>query len=146
CASLVSMYFVNVWFFVALATWMSFFIYFSYRFSKRVRVNADAYASSQSAVSGQIVDSITNAQNVRIFSANRYENQYLQTYLTKMRDCFQKKEGYLLKFYFIQGCSITLLIAVMLLLLIHLKAKGLVTIGDFALILTLSVYVTDHSW
>lgn len=146
CASLVSMYFVNVWFFVALATWMSFFIYFSYFFSKRVKVIADAYASSQSAVSGQIVDSITNAQNVRIFSANRYESEYLQTYLTKMKNCFQKKEGYLLKFYFIQGCSITLLIAVMLLLLIHLKAKGLVTIGDFALILTLSVYVTDHSW
>ncbi len=145
-ASLVSMYFVNLWFFIALAAWMIFFMLFSLLFSRKVRINADAYASSQSAVTGQIVDSVSNAQNVRIFSANNYEGQYLQTFLTKMKNCFQKKEGYLLKFYLVQGCSITLLIAVMLLLLIHLKTKGLVTIGDFALILTLSIYVTDHSW
>ncbi|HRE32109.1 MAG TPA: ABC transporter ATP-binding protein, partial [Candidatus Berkiella sp.] len=145
-ASLVSMYFVNPLFFITLLIWMVGFVSVSFFVSKKVKQFSDAYARSQSEVSGRVVDSITNAQNVRIFSAARFELSYLEKFLSIMKNRFQVKERFLLIFYLMQGISISVLIAAMLYILIHLKSKGLVTTGDFALILTLTIYVTDHSW
>ncbi len=145
-ASLLSMYFVNPLFFMALAIWMVGFIAISFLVSQKVKIFSDAYAKSQSVVAGQIVDSITNAQSVRIFGAARYEISYVEKFLKLMRERFQTKERFLLTFCLFQGMSVTALIGIMLFLLIHLKAQGQVSTGDFALILTLTIYVTDHSW
>src|SRR5262249_34016641 len=55
-------------------------------------------------------------------------------------------ELFLLKFHLLQGFSQTLMLAFMIYTLITLRGQGLVTMGDYALILGLSVEVGFTLW
>lgn len=144
--ALISMYFVHPIFCLGLMTWTLIFTIFSYRVSRNIIKLADAYAASESHVAGGLVDSISNMQNIRFFARYAYESSYLSKALLRMKDKFQKKEWFLIKYHLLQGFSQTLMLAFMMYMLIQLRAKGLVTTGDFALILGLSIEVGFTLW
>ncbi|CAF2958934.1 unnamed protein product [Rotaria sp. Silwood2] len=105
-----------------------------------------AHATSESMLSGQIVDSITNATNVRIFARRIYEISYLEKALLLTKKTFQTKEIFAIKLHFMQGLSLSIMIGFMLYFLIQLRMKQVVSSGDFALILGLSVEVGFMTW
>ncbi len=142
----VSVYFVHSIFSFALIIWTFFFLCISLKFSRRILTLSDAYAKSQSEVSGRIVDSISNFSNVKIFAGKSFESIILWEFLNVTKKCYQKRGWFLIKFQYLQGLSITLLIGFMVYILIQLKISGQVTIGDFAFILGLSLYVTESVW
>lgn len=144
--ALVSMYFVHPIFCFALGVWTFLFFATSLLFSGRVKSLADSVAESESSVAGKLVDSISNSYSVRVFAGKQYEFSYLQQSLAGMRDKFRNKERFIQKLYFAQGFSITLLIIVVLYNLVSLHLEGLVTVGDFAFILGLVLYVTENIW
>ncbi len=144
--ALVSMYSVHPVFFWGLFTWVFVFCVISWFLSKNIIRLSDDYAESESLVTGQIVDSVSNAQNMRLFSRSAYESFYIAKALTLMKDKFQKKQWFLLKFHLVQGFSQTLMLAFMMYTLIRLKTEGLVTVGDFALILSLSIDLAFTLW
>lgn len=145
-ASFISMYAVHPSFFCALLLWFCGFAFMSLRMSKRLISLSESHAASESIVSGQLVDSITNASNVRIFARGNYEISYLAKSLLLTKKSFQKKEGFALKLHFFQGLSLSVMLGFMLYLLVQLRTSQRVSIGDFALILSLSVEVGYMSW
>ncbi len=145
-AALVSMYFVHPVFALGLLVWALFFALISVIFSNRTVLFADEHAASESLLAGELVDSLSNAPSIRIFARYGYEASYLAKSLSMVCARFQRKEGFLLKVHLFQGFSVTAMIAFMIWALIRLRIAGDVSIGDYALILGLSVDVAFTLW
>jgi ATP-binding cassette, subfamily B, bacterial len=128
--SFFSMYWVNPIFFWILLVWSIGFIGISLCFSQKIIRFSDNYAETQSDASGQLVDALGNMQNIRLFSRRSYEINRLETFLWKTKMAFRSQRRFLLKFYYLQGLSITVTIALMAWVLVRLKSEGLVTAGD----------------
>lgn len=144
--ALISMYFVNPIFCVVFFIWIVFFVSVSLFFSKKVMILSDDLAKSRSQLSGKITDSISNVNNVRLFSRELYEVNFLNRFLAEVAGKYRKQEWFSLNLSLVQGISITALIGVLIFALITLKTRNLVTIGDFAFILGLGLYVTEGVW
>lgn len=144
--ALISMFMVNPLFFVTLLIWFIVFSSLSIIMSKRLVRLSDNFAESESQISGQLVDTISNANNIRLFSRKQYEVSRLERVLLKAKDAFRKNESFLLKMSWMQGLSIAAMLAFMVYFLLHLYANNQVTIGDFALILALSMEVGHIAW
>lgn len=117
------------------------------KFSKKVKDASLALAESKSKLMGVVVDSISNSTNIKLFARRSYETTFLNTYInevtTKDRN-FQWLNLYRKLLY----DSTSILLTIMLLgLLIYTKQLNLITAGDFALVLNLSMAIlsTAHS-
>lgn len=144
--SFFSMYLVNPRFFWTLSIWFIVFASFSIILSKRIVHLSDEQTAAESDVAGQLVDTLSNNINVRIFARKNNEISRLSKDLDLTKEKFQTKEWFLIKLHFAQGLLIAIMLAIMLYFLIQLKAAQLVTIGDFALIIGLSLEVGYMSW
>ncbi len=142
----ISTYYINPMFFYTLALWFITFFLFSIVMSKRLVYLADAHAHSESVISGQLVDSITNVSNVKIFARSLYEVGRLENSLLVTKENFQKKNIFLIILHSVQGALIAIMLGMMVYFLIHLYKSHLISIGDFALILGLSMEVAYTTW
>jgi ATP-binding cassette subfamily B protein len=143
---LVSMYFVNYKFFLTLIIWFAVFATFSILMSKKLIKLSETHAESQSIVSGQVTDSITNASNIKIFAKRQYEVLRLNNYLDVVRQKHQTKDRFLLILNSIQGTLITIMLSCMLYFLSRLYATKEINIGDFPLILGITMDVAYTTW
>jgi len=144
--ALISMYHVHPEFCYVLLLWLSVFTAFSLRLSKRLVDLSESHAASESLVSGQLVDSITNAGNVRIFARRTYEISYLEKALLLTKARFRVKEMFAIRLHFFQGLSISAMLGAMLYFLIQLRVDQKVSVGDFALVLGLGVELGWMTW
>jgi ATP-binding cassette subfamily B protein len=142
----VSMYYVNPKFFYTLVLWFIAFSSFSIYMSKQLVNLSDTYTDSESEISGQLVDSITNVSNVGIFARRIYEVLRLENLLHVTKEKFQKKEIFLVKLHSVQGMLIAIMLGFMIYFLIQLYGNHLISVGDFALILGLSMEVAHITW
>lgn len=142
----ISMYFVNPRFFLTLAIWLIIFSAFSIYMSKYLVALSDNHTESESKNSGELVDSISNASNVRIFARRFFEVSRLGISLASIKEKFQKKEMFLIILHSIQGGLIAMMLGFMVYFLLQLYGRQLITVGDFALILGLGMEVGHISW
>lgn len=142
----ISMYNVNPAFFWVLIIWFAAFCYFSVKISKRFVDLSQSHATAEAVVSGKLVDSIMNASNIRIFDQRTYEVSSLNKNLLLTKEAFQVRELFALRMHFFQGTSISVMIGFMLYFLIQLRIAREVSVGDFALILGLSIEVVYVTW
>lgn len=142
----ISMYYVNPMFFYILALWFLIFALCSITLSKRLVPLSDIHADAESVVSGQLNDSITNVNNVRIFARRLFEVLRLEKYLLMTKEKFQARELFLVKLNIVQGMLIATMLGFMVYFLIHLYGNHLITVGDFALILGLGTEVGHITW
>jgi ATP-binding cassette subfamily B protein len=127
-----------------LILWSTIFVTISIKLSKIAQKYSEDYSHSRSLVTGKIVDSISNILNVKLFAREKYEKNRLQFQLDDLllKDC--RLQWFLMKVKFFYALSITILSGGMIWLLITERLKGQITVGDSALILTLtSVLVRD---
>ncbi|MBA2648922.1 MAG: ABC transporter ATP-binding protein [Legionella sp.] len=144
--SFITAYCVNVLFFYILLVWFLAFATFSIWMSKRLVQLSDDHASSESQLSGQLVDVLSNQSNVRIFAHKSYEIKRMDHYLHNLQCAFQKKEYFILLLCCAQGAMIAAMMGFCALALIHLYGLRLISIGDFALILGLSMELGHMMW
>ncbi len=114
--------------------------------SKRLVNLADNHAKNESNLSGQLVDVISNNSNVRIFAHKNFELTRTDTFLSSLLNAFKKKEGFLVVLYSVQGAMIAIMMGFSTYFLVHFYSLGLVSIGDFALILGLSMELGHIIW
>lgn len=107
---------------------------------------SDDHANSESQLSGQLVDSLANQSNIRIFSRKIYEVERMNTFFSLVQRAFQRKELFIVLLCCAQGGMIAVMMGLASITLIHLYGKGLVSIGDFALILGLSMELGHMMW
>lgn len=141
-----SMYYVNPKFFYTLALWFVLFYSFSIYMSKRLVNLTDVHAQAETVISGQLVDSITNISNVRMFARSTYEVLRLGNFLLETKKTFQAKKLFLIILQSVQGGLIAMMLGCMVYFLIHLYGKNEISVGDFALILGLGMEVAHISW
>lgn len=137
---------VNPTFCLILAIWFVCFSTVSVWLSKRLVHFADSYAENESLVSGQLVDAITNHSNIRIFSRKIYELARLNNFQNNLLRAFKKQEGYIMILSSLQGGMIAIMMGFSVYFLVHFYRLGLVSIGDFALILGLSMELGHMMW
>ncbi|MDB6096611.1 MAG: putative transporter ATP-binding protein [Francisellaceae bacterium] len=141
-----SMYLIHPYFAIALLTWSVIFMGVVILLSKKAHHYSSVFSESRSECMGKIVDATTNIMSTKLFARTRFEIHYLQKYLkdTIVKD--RNLQNYMLKMKVFQGLSVTLLLAAMLALLIYMREQNRVTVGDFAFILTLSIYIMQGLW
>lgn len=115
-------------------------------FSRHIKILSDVFASSKTTLVGKIVDSISNAINVRIFSRNDYEQQQIITATidTVIKD--RAMQRHILGMHILFDVSIIALMSAMMFSLVYMYSKGLVTVGDFAFIISLSISMFFNLW
>jgi ATP-binding cassette, subfamily B, bacterial len=139
-------YYVNSIFFLILITWFVVFATFSIYMSRKIVFLADKLAEEETIVVGELVDSLSNHSNVRIFGRKIYENLRMIPFFEKQRKSYYLLSIYSIALLCIQGGLITIMMAFSAFFLVHLYSKGLVTTGDFALILGLSMETGHMTW
>jgi len=145
-ASLILMGSIHLGYSLLFLSWMFCFATVSVLVSKKIRAYSCETARTQSEISGQIVDSFSAAKEVKLFGGAAAESNRLDRFLERWRYAYKQKGSFFLKFYLLQGCSITCLIFAMTFLLIKQHLVGLVTTGDFVYILSSTFLLTEMIW
>lgn len=144
--ALVASYQVNPLFFYTLFIWFIVFSSFSVFMSLKLVDLADNHADAETAVSGQIVDTITNSSNIRIFGKRDHEIKRMNFYLLPTKKAFQKKELFIVLFNSVQGLMIAAMMGCSAYFLIYLYGQNRISIGDFALIFGISMELGHMIW
>jgi len=139
-------YFANPIFCIILICWFGFFATFSILMSKKLVSLSKTLASEEAVVMGELVDSLSNHHNIRIFSRRIYENLRIEPFFRKQQKAYTNTYLYSTLLSCIQGGLIAIMMTFSIFSLIYLYEKGLVTIGDFALILGLSIETGHMMW
>lgn len=145
-AAFVTAYFVNPIFCLILLTWFALFASASIAMSKKFVALSDAQAAAESSVVGELVDTVSNQSNVRIFSKKDFENTRMEPYFTEQRKTYSNTYFYALIMHSVQGGLIAIMMAFSAYFLVKLYAQNLVTVGDFALIFGLAMETGHMMW
>lgn len=142
----IAAYFVNPIFCFILVIWFAFFASTSILMQKKLITLSDMQTLKESVVTGELVDALSNQSSVRIFSQKSYENFRMIPFFQKQQKAYTATYMYSTILSCIQGGLITIMMAFSTFFLVHLYGKSLVTIGDFALILGLSMETGHMMW
>ncbi|MDF2964650.1 MAG: multidrug transporter ATP-binding protein [Rickettsiaceae bacterium] len=145
-AAIITMYSVHSVFALTLIIWLGFFLGLSLGFSKRINRYSVNFSRSKARIFGRVVDALYNINAIRMFSAFKHERDFLSSYTNKGVEEERKLQMFMLKLRYFQGVSCSILIFTMLYYLIDLRSRLEITVGDFALILTLSISVATEIW
>lgn len=126
--------------------WSTIFIFVSIMAGKRASIISDQVSDVRSVITGKMADVITNITSMKLFTARNYENNLLNYSLTESVETEIKLKWLFFKTWAFQGAAFFILELLCLYLLIHDRRLGLVTPGDFALILTLNISITELLW
>lgn len=139
-------YLVNPIFLGILILWSIFFFGVSLWMSKKLTCLSENQAAKESIIGGQTIDSLTHSFSISLFARRKYEIIRRNSSLSDYRTAYQKKEIYALMMHSIQGGLIAIMMACSTFFLVSLYGKGLITVGDFALILGLSMETGHTMW
>ena len=143
---LTTLFWVHPLFAVAMIAWSVLFFTLSYFLARKSEKYSVDYSEARSTVMGKVVDAISNIFNIKLFETRKYEHGYLRKHLGEMIGKEQRLHWYMLKLKLVQSISITFLLLAMMGILIYTRLHGLITVGDFALVLTLSTAIVDETF
>ena len=144
--AIVVMYTVNPIFALALFSWCVLFFIISVIFSKSIHELSKLTSESYSKYSGTLVDIFSNISSVRLFSRFKYETKNLSDSVDDLVYNDRNMLKYIIKMRLVQDITLVGLLGVMFYMLLNLYSKGMVTIGDFALILTITMSIFQAMW
>ncbi len=130
---------VNPLFGFILLFWSFCFIYYSYIANKKSELYARQYSEDGAKVGGSIADSIANVMSTKLFGNITNEVSKVENDIDSLVKSDRALQWYILKMSFVQGTGVTLLIAFMVIGLIYCRLHEWVSVGDFALVLMLSM-------
>ncbi len=107
---------------------------------------AEVASNASSTVTGKIVDSLTNALNVRLFSHGEYESRYLRKYLQEEKNQHTRAAAHLEKMKLFQGTLGSIFILTVMFCLVYGWSHRWVTLGDFTLVGMLSFSMLGFIW
>ncbi len=141
-----TIYFVNPLAGLVLLVWSLLFLSVAFWTYKRTLKYSILFSESNSLCMGKLVDSVTNIINAKLFARNTFEKRYLAKYVEESKRREQDLQWHTFKMKILQGTFVTILFGCMVGVLIYAREHSLVTIGDFALILSLSMTVMQGLW
>lgn len=144
--AIITLLFVHPIFSLILLGWASIFLIITFLFLKPIQHLSHIFAESKTSVVGRMVDSISNILNIRLFSKHTTENQYIYQSIKDVVNNDRVMQSKIIKMRIFWDFSLILIISVNLFVLLHLYAKNLVTVGDFAFVNYLSISILWNLW
>ncbi len=144
--ALFTMWTISPYFSLGLAVWLTIFINGSWILSKKIRSLSVKASEARAAALGSMIDTLSNIMSVRLFANQKVEHSYLKGVLNTYVENDQKRDIYILKALSIQGLSFIIYQSICIIFLIVGYKNGIVTPGDFVLILTLNTAIIDQLW
>lgn len=145
-STIILFFVVSEKFVIAVLIFYSVFFPIVYFLSKKLYLFSEYYNIKKQITSGLIVDSISNIFSVFMFANKMKEREFIQKGLEATLCSEQRMlryEFYLQLFIGVTYLSISM---VVLFLLIYLKQKNKVTVGDFALVLGALFHMLEVSY
>lgn len=122
-----------------IVVWSTIFVCLSYLASKPLKILSQKLSEANSSFAGTISDSISNVINIKLFNNINYEVLNIEQKLKELTCIDKNLRWYNLKVNIFQSVSITIFIGSMLIALVYMRSKNLVTVGDFSLVLGISI-------
>ncbi len=127
---------------IIIIVWGTCFVYLSYLASKPLNTLSEKLSETTSKFAGTISDSISNVMNTKLFTNIDYEIINIDQVLKELVNRDRHLQWYNLKVSFLHDASVTIFIGCMLIALVYARSKNLVTVGDFSLVLGISISFT----
>lgn len=137
---------VHPLFAMILIAWVITFLLITFLFFKSIQDLSHVFAEARSSLVGQMVDSISNSVNIRLFSRHRYENTYMNHTIAYTVQTDRNMLKKILKMRLLWDISIVALLGINLIVLSKMYSKGFVTVGDFSFVITLSMSIIWNLW
>jgi ATP-binding cassette subfamily B protein len=113
----------------------------------RSSITLASYAAERfSQVTGYMTDALNNVLTIRLFSAQTHVLGCLKQFQAQYLRFSQRYRWFMLRFYTLQGTGFQLYQGLCLLLLLRMHSQGFVTAGEFAMILSLNLIITESLW
>jgi ATP-binding cassette subfamily B protein len=137
---------VNSVFAVAMLIWSSLFIGVSLVFAPRLTRLSDNWSEISSTITGKMVDVLSNILSVRLFARKKEEGDSLNAVFETAVKAEQKLEWAYFWIFLVYGYSFVIYLGFTLYFLIKQRQLGLISIGDFALVLGINIAIVDFLW
>lgn len=134
---------VNYHFALGMFDWIVSFGLCSWYFSKKLILFSSKWSESGTRVTEKIVDVLSNMLSVRLFARHKYEKDVLNHALEYAVDAERGLQKSYFWLWFVYGYSFCILSAFNLYFLVQGRVQGLISVGDFALVLTLNISILN---
>ena len=142
-----SIFLVNYLLGIVIIIWSIIFILINYHFTKSINNLSQVYNDIKHSTIGKLSDSINNFLLVKLFVNLDYEEKFLSSYIDKE---FVVNETKLLKFRLfvdiLNDILSLLMIVIITLLMVSLRIKNLVSVGDFVFIFSTLFLLQENLW
>ncbi|MFY9589775.1 ABC transporter ATP-binding protein [Rickettsia endosymbiont of Halotydeus destructor] len=144
--SIFTVWTINYKFSLLLGIWVVIFTLSAIYFSKRARELSKKSSETHSKVVGYVVDILSNIVSVHLFASKRMESRRLGRQLDEYVQAHQKRDWWFLYMFAFQSILFIVYQIIGFVLLISGFKEGSVTLGDFALLITLNISIVDILW
>lgn len=144
--AIIFMLLIHPVFAVILLAWATAFMLIAVFFFKPIQALSNIFATSKTTLVGKMVDSVSNAANVRLFSRHTYENELIETATLDTVTKDRTMQWAILKMRIFWDISIIVLIGLNLYVLVTMYSKNQVSVGDFTFIISLSISIFYNLW
>jgi ATP-binding cassette subfamily B protein len=141
--SLVLLFQVDAWLAIVLATWTTGYVIVSYVLAMRCREYAKAFAAARSAVSGKIVDAVTNVMSSKLFARLAHERNYLNHYLDQEVKAARRTFWFMERMRWFQFIATLALQVGMIAFAADLWLDDRISVGSFAMVASLLLLVIN---
>lgn len=141
-----TLWWVNYKFALALCLWVVTFTTIALLLSKKLYLLSDRWSELGSTLMGKVVDTLSNMLSVRQFARNTQEKVNLSQTVTQVVKAEQKLEWTYFLMWLFYGYSFVFVQAFSIYFLIVGRQQGVISVGDFALVLSINVAVVEFLW
>jgi ATP-binding cassette, subfamily B, bacterial len=135
---------VQIEFALALIFWALTFSFISFFCSKKIQVLSDEWSESGSILTGKLVDALSNIVTIRLFSRQEKEKHFLNHTLQCTVHAEQKLQWFYFWMWLFYEYSFVLMQGICLYFLIKGRKENTLSIGDFALVLSLNMSIVQY--
>jgi len=142
--AIVTLWSVNAHFALALCVWSAIYVLSSIRLARKARLYSENAAQAYSGVVGTIIDILSNMTAVRLFNGRRAEQKNIAASLDKYVTLEDQRGYYFLNMFIFQGALSLTYQAVSILWVVRGFGHGIVTAGDFVLIIMINKAIIER--
>jgi ATP-binding cassette, subfamily B, bacterial len=144
--AIITLWTVNGHFALLMVGWTTLFFVGSLFSSKKLVDLSDKWSAYISQITGFIVDSLTNILSIRLFARSKQESQSLKKVFHKAVVAERKLQWAYFWVWFIYGYAFVFAQGLNVYYLMRGYQDGYITIGDFALVLSINLAIVEFLW
>lgn len=134
----------NIYVGLAFLLWMIALIPLNYLFARRRREYAMTNSLARTRKRGQIVDAVTNAAAVQDFSRHAHESVRIAHYIGAHVNSSRRDRLFSETILSANNLVQILFVGTMTVVLLQLLERGMITIGDFIMVITLTITLEEN--